>query len=181
MQFSKKNLAIIGLVIILAATNVAFAVLYMTKNVNISGGVATVGAIEVYGADGVTPLLSYGFPLFTGGTYQVFTTDFFINNTGNVAVYVDWNISSSSITWTAWASGYGHMEDSVYKYDFSIYNPDLGDHWAPNDYTYPEYLWLSPGQGQRLQIYFTYYGSPNTPETFTLVMSFYAWDARIPE
>ena len=48
MQFSRKSIAIIALVIILVASNVAFAVLYMTKNLNITGGVSVVGSIELY-------------------------------------------------------------------------------------------------------------------------------------
>jgi hypothetical protein len=68
MHLSRKTIAVIALVIILAATNVALALLYMTKNVNLTGGVSAVGAIEIYQEDGVTPLTSHDFPLFIGGT-----------------------------------------------------------------------------------------------------------------
>jgi hypothetical protein len=176
MQFSKKNIAIVALVLILAASNIAFAVLYMTKNVSISGGVATAGAIEIYDSDGTTPLTSYDFPLFTGGTSQGFTRNFFVNNTGNTPVYVYWNISSSSITWAVHVNGYDHMENGV-KYSFIIINPDTMYGWSPNDFPTPEALYLGVGEGQLRQIGLYYSGEPNTAETFTLVMSFYAQDA----
>lgn len=175
MQSSKKNMAIIALVIILAASNVALAVLYMTKNVNISGGVSVLGAIELYEEDGVTPFTSYDFPLFTGGTVGNFFKYFFINNTGNQPVYVYWNISSSSITWGADAFGYYHAEGGYGKYYFQLYNATTT--FAPKEYVTPGVIHLDVGAGQRCYILLNYQGSPNTAETFTLVMTFYAQDA----
>jgi len=67
MKLSKKQLALIALVIVLVISNIAFAVLYMTRDVTITGGVSTVGSIEVYKDDGTTLLTSIDFPNFTGG------------------------------------------------------------------------------------------------------------------
>ena len=91
----KQFLAIIALMLMLITSSVAFAVLYMTKSVTITGGVSVVGAIEVYDEDGVTPLTDYDFSLFTGGTPESLQKYFFINNMGNQPVYVYWNISST--------------------------------------------------------------------------------------
>jgi hypothetical protein len=177
MQFSKRNMAIIALVIILVASNVAFAVLYMTKNVNISGGVAAVGAIEIYEEDGVTPLTDYDFPLFTAGTLDYYILDFFVNNTGNVPVYVTWNISTSSISWENVGPRYVHLESSVEKYYYTLFEPDYSEYWCPyyDGYT-AEIVVLAVGAGEHIQLLLTYLGSPTTPETFSLVMSFYAKD-----
>lgn len=184
MHLSKKHLAIVALTVILVVTNIAFAVLYMTKSVNISGGVIeAVGAIEVYDSDGVSPLASCDFPLFTaGGTWTGFTKNFFINNTGSQPVYVYWNISSSSIVWKPWMDvGYYHSEGTVeIKYSFKIFSswtPDPIHEWTPNDGTTPEALYLGVDAGKQLQISLGYSGNPATAETFTLVMSFYAQDA----
>lgn len=177
MQFSRKTIAIIALVIILVASNVAFAVLYMTKNVNITGGVSVVGSIELYEDDGVTPFTSYDFPLFIGGQSESFDIYFFINNTGNQPVYIYWNISSSSIVWFAESQGYGyiHNENGDAKYGFGLWNA-TGDDWSPNGYVTPDALYIGVGEGQRIRMHLGYTGAPNTPETFTLVASFYAQD-----
>ncbi len=179
MKLSRKQLALIALAIALIISNITLAVLYMTKDVDITGGVSVVGAIEVYDDDGVTLLTSYEFPNFTGGVGASAFKNFFINNTGNQPVYVYWNISSSSITWIANAQGYGGYSPTL-KYYFNImtsWSPDPADNWAPNDYTTPEALYLGVGEGKELRINHQYTGSPNTAEVYSLVMSFYAEDA----
>lgn len=179
MQFSRKTIAIIALVIILAASNVAFAVLYMTKNVNITGGVSAVGAIEIYQEDGVTPLTSYDFPLFTGGTAGPQYLDFFVNNTGNQPVYVTWNISASSISWEIALDGHRHWENSVIKYWCQLYREEIpGSYWYPYTTGTPqETVFLAVGAGIKIRLWLTYTGQPATAETFSLVISFYAKDS----
>jgi hypothetical protein len=89
MRLSKKQLAIIALVICLASSSVTYAVLFMARHVDFSGGIiATEGTIEVYDDDGTTPLTAYDFSLFTGGIADYKYKAFFINNTGTVPVYV---------------------------------------------------------------------------------------------
>lgn len=179
MQFSKKNLAIIALVIILAASNVAFAVLYMTKNLNITGGVATMGAIMVYSDDGITPLTDFDFPLATPGVGLSYTLHFFINNTGNSPVYVYYNISSSSIGWTPDSYGYTHQEGGYTKYYLRplIWYPAYGDYWSPREILPPESVFLNTGYGREVELEYMYSGIPNTAETFSFVFTFYAENA----
>ena len=182
MHFSRKHLAIIALVVILAVTNVTLAVqLYMTKSVNISGGVQTVGTIEVYDEDGTTPLTSYDFPLWNPGEGGLLTKNFFINNTGNVMVYVYWNISSSSIVWTQdyGGEGYENMEDSYIKYTFYMYkNYAEAQRWRPDEaWASPNAVGLDVGKGKMVTMELLYTGEPATAGTFTLVTSFYARNA----
>ena len=164
-----------ALVVVLAATNIALAVLYMSKNVNISGGVSAVGAIQVYDMDGITPLTGYDFPLFSMGTQESLSRYFFINNTGNQPVYVSWNISSSSIEWSIVNNEYCHFEDSTMKYKFLTEQrlpSALYQWWAPNTS-----LYLGVGEGKQVQNHLWYSGEPMTAEIFTLMLTFYAQDA----
>lgn len=181
MKLSKKQLALIALVIVLVIGNIAFAYLYMTRDVTITGGVSTIGSIEVYDDDGVTEWTSYNFPNFTGGVAATAHKHFFINNTGNQPVYVYWNISSSSITWISNVNGYGgYSPFPSHKYNFFIataWPPDTLDYWASNNYTTPEALYLDVGEGKELRIVHQYTDSPVTAESYSLVMSFYAEDA----
>lgn len=173
-------MAIVALVVILAITNVSLAVLYMTKNVNISGGVQTVGAIEVYDEDGVTLLTSYDFPLWNPGEAGILTKTFFINNTGSVDVYVYWNISSSSIVWTGdlTGEGYEHIEGTDVKYAFRMYKGYAGTTiWRPDaEFTTPNYRSVEVGIGRTATMELEYSGIPATAETFTFVISLYARD-----
>ena len=178
MHLSRKHLAIIVLATILVVTNIAFAVLYMTKNLNISGGVQTVGAIEVYDSDGVTPLTSYDFPRWNPGEGGTLTKKLFINNTGNVPVYVYWNISSSSIVWTgdSTATCYEHIEGIDIKYTFRMYKT-YGDIFKPDaEFTTPSYRNVDIGIGREVNMELVYSGIPATAETFTFVVTFYARD-----
>ena len=178
IHLSRKQFAFVALVAILAATNIGLAVLYMTKNVSISGGVQTVGSIEVYDEDGVTPLTSYDFPLWAPGEAGVLTKTFFINNTGSVDVYVVWNISSSSIVWTGDSAGQGyeHIEGTDVKFTFRMYKGQQYDAiWRPDaDFTTPNYRSVEVGIGRIVTMELAYSGIPATAETFTLVISFYA-------
>ncbi len=80
MKLSKKHLALIALVIVLVISNIAFAVLYMTRSVDFTGGVSVVGDLEVFKDDGTTLLTSFDFTNFTGGVAKGYTLPFFINN-----------------------------------------------------------------------------------------------------
>lgn len=172
MKLSKKQLALIALVIVLVISNVAFAVLYMTRDVTITGGVSVVGSIEVYEDDGVTVLTSFDFDNFTGGVAQMPTLDFFINNTGNQPLYVYWNISTSSIAWSKVTEVYRHSEAATHKYTFAIYNATF-DFWTPDT----EARILEVDQSIQETFELTYTGDPVTAGTFSLTVTFYAKDA----
>lgn len=169
---------LITLVAILVISNLGFAILYMTKNVNISGGVQALGAIEVYDEDGVTPLTSYDFSLFTPGEAGVLNKTFFINNTGSVDLYVKWNISSSSIVWTGDlpGEGYEHIEGTDVKYSFRMYKGYPGTNiWRPDaPFTTPNYRSVEVGIGRIVSMELEYSGIPATAGTFTFVISLYA-------
>lgn len=181
MKISKKQLTILlGIIVVLAISNVAVALYYMSRSVDITGGVDTVGSIEVYDDDGVTVWTNYDFPNFTGGSASNYVKDFFINNTGNQPVYVYWNISSSSLSWSSLESGYVYYESAVLKYSFDImiaWPPATPDYWSPNDYTTPESLYIPVGEGKPLRIVHQYTGNPTTAETYSLTITFYAEDA----
>ena len=165
-----------GIVILLLFSSTVSAALYLTKLVDASNNVSVYGAIEVYGSDGNSPLTSYCFPLFTGGTAETFLKGFFINNTGSQTVSVYWNVTSSSVSWQVRATPFPDMydcyEDNIRKYSFGIRQDSMAsaDYWSPEGET----VLLGVGTGIRLQFELYYTGEPNTAETFTMVISFCA-------
>jgi hypothetical protein len=163
------------LIIVLVIINIAFATLFLTKRAGAGNVVSVVGAIEVYDSDGISPLTSYDFPLFIGGIADTFLKNLFVNNTGNQPVYVCWNISTSSIAWEARTpnlDAYDHYEDDTRKYGFAIRQ----DFSTPTDYWHPnrEAIFLGVSEGIKLRLELHYTGEPNTAETFTMTISFYA-------
>jgi len=172
MKLSKKKLALIALVVALAIGNITLAILYVTRDVDITGGVSVIGSIEVYQDDGTTLLTNIDFDNFTGGVLQTYSTTFFINNTGNQPVYVYWNISTSSIAWFKGGAGYQYNEAATTKYTFSIHNA-TADYWTPDT----EARILLVDQAVSEEIGFYYSGDPKTAETFSFTVTFYAEDA----
>jgi hypothetical protein len=176
MKLSKKQLALIALVVVLAISNIAFAVLYETRNVDFTGGVSVIGDIEVFRDDGTTVLTSFDFPNFTGGVAYTHQLDFFINNTGNQPLYVYWNISTStstsSVAWSIQIDHYRGYEAAAHKYSFSIYN-GTSDFWTPDT----EARMIPVGQRIQERFELMYIGDPATAETFSLTVTFYARDA----
>ena len=182
MQLSKKRIAIIVLILTLVATNAALAYQYMNRDVAISGGVATSGAIAVYNQDRETPLTSVDFPDFTAYPPHTHNQVFFVNNTGNVAVNVYWYISyGNPNNWSIESGGQAYIftESAQTKYRFSINNHVLPDGsqgtgvWNP-DPTGTQTLTIGVGQGTKLSIDLIHYLAVNTPGTFSFVLSFYA-------
>ena len=171
MKLSKKQLALIGLVIVLVITNITFAVLYMTRDVTITGGVSTVGSIEVYEDDGTTLLTNIDFENFTGGVAHTNEQIFFVNNTGNQPVYAYWNISSSSIIWEVGAVGYVHKPGGLDKYTFTISNATYHA-WLPNT----QGVLIDVDEGAWFTFHLGYTGDVKTAETFSLTVTFYAQD-----
>jgi hypothetical protein len=55
--------------------------------------------------------------------------------------------------------------------------PTTTDLWTPNDYSTPESLYIPVGEGKPLRINHQYTGEPNTAETYSLTITFYAEDA----
>ena len=173
MKLTKKRLALIALVVALAIGNITFAILYMTRDVNITGGISTIGSIEVYQDDGVTVLTSFDYDNFTGGVAQsLYGPDFFINNTGNQPLYVYWNISASSIAWENTSTGYHYLEAAVMKYQFHIRN-GTADFWTPNT----EARIIPVDQAISEEMILSYSGSNKTAEAISFTVTFYAKDA----
>jgi hypothetical protein len=170
----KKSILIIAAFVILILINVTFAVLYLTRDVNITGGVSVNGDMQVYDDDGVTVLTSFDFTNFTGGVSEEKEQVFFINNTGNQPLYVYWNISASSlpIDWNIDTYYYRYYEDYSYlKYTFAIDN--VTDFWIPESDA------REIPVGESIQEIFSlwYSGNPVTAETFSMTVTFYARDA----
>ena len=182
VHLSKKRIAIIVLILTLVATNVALAYQYMNRDVAISGGVATSGAIAVYNLNGVTPLTSVDFPDFTADEPHSYNQVFFFNNTGNVAVNVYWYISiGNPNNWSIEPGGQAYIftESAQTKYRFSINNHVLPDGsqgtgvWNP-DPTGTQVLTIGVRQGAKFSIDLLHYVAVNTPGDFSFTLSFYA-------
>jgi hypothetical protein len=163
------------IIIALSFSSFFLAALYFTKHVDAGSGVSADGSIEVYDSDGASPLTSYDFPLFTGGSAETLLKDFFIINAGNQPVSVYWNVTASSVSWevsaTPLADMYNCYEDSIWKYSFGIRQDFTAsaDYWHPNG----EAVFLDVGARIGLQFELYYTGEPNTAETFTMATSFY--------
>ncbi len=181
IHLSRKQWAIVAVIIALVATNITLAYEYMNKDVTISGGVKTVGAIAVYKEDGITELTTIAIPLFEGST-QTNTTMFYIKNTGNVQANVYWLMSSSSpAQWSIESGGAGYLykENSADKYRLSVNkqilpdgSPGGGAVWAP-DPAGTQFFVIGPGQSAKVAMDLVHYMAVNTPGTFSFVLSFY--------
>lgn len=163
------------LIVILVMSNIIFATLYFSKQVDAKNGITVIGEIEVYDSDGISPLTSYNFPLFVGGTNETFNKNFFINNTGNQPVSVYWNISTSSIDWEVKKSldFYEYYEnEKECKYSFGIRQDSLLtiDYWHPNT----EALFLDVNNEKNLHFELSYSGESISSETFSMTITFYA-------
>ena len=164
------------LIVILVVINFIFTPILFIKNVDSYNGITVIGDIEVYDSDGVSPLTSYDFPLFAGGTSDIFHKHFFVNNTGNQPVLVYWNISASSIDWKVKKSYelYDHYENDEHKYSFGI-SQDSSltiDYWYPNT----EALFLGVDNGKNLHFELFYSGESIFSETFSMTITFYAME-----
>jgi hypothetical protein len=171
MKFHTDHQKLIGILVVI---NIIFTPLFFIKHVNSYNGITVIGEIEVYDSDGISPLTSYDFPLFSGGTSDTFHKHFFIKNTGNQPVSVYWNISESSINWNLKKSLnlYKYYENGVCKYSFGIPQESLltTDYWQPNT----EALFLGVDDGKNLHFELFYTGETISSETFRLTISFYA-------
>ena len=171
----KKSIVIIVAIVSLLLVNITLAVLYVTRDVNITAGVSVTGNIEVYEDDGVTVLTSIDFTNFTGGVAEEQEQVFFINNTGNQPVYVYWNVSASNLPMPDWDLGpyyYSYYEDyEDFKYTFAIDN--VTDFWVPESQARE----IPVGESIQEIISLWYSGNPVTAETFSLTVTFYARDA----
>ena len=183
MQITKKLLATAALILTLSSTTIAFAVLYMNKDVTVSGGVAASGTIAIYKEDGTTEMTTIPIPLFQGAT-NTNTTFFWIKNIGNMPVAVYWNISNAAPnSWTIDIPGGGQAylftETTQTKYRLTIdniLNPDGSGGtgvWNP-DPTGNQAVNLNAGQTAKFALELLHYQDVNTPGTFSFVLSFYA-------
>lgn len=182
ISLGRKQAGLLALVIVLIATNIAFAAWLVTRNITMTGGVETVGDIKVYNQDGTQEVSAFNFALFTGGTSATQNIFFRIKNTGNTPALVEWKISSSPITWTVDTEYskdyYRHIVGTDTKYTLKINKqPPLNGIWAPQDATDPsaaEQITLAVGEYAILALELYYNGAVNIAETFSLTVSFYA-------
>lgn len=181
MKLSKRQIAIVALILTLASTNVALAAVYMNRDVMITGGVASSGTIEIYEEDGQTIMNSIAYPLFQGST-NTYNHFFWVKNIGNLPVAVYWNISNANpSSWSieSGAQAYIFTENSQTKYRFVINDKILPDGsqgsgvWNP-DPTGTQAVTLGVGQGAEYSIDLLHYTTVSTPGTFSFVLSFYA-------
>ena len=170
----------IKLILALIISSLILATLYSTKQAQATNKIVTVGEITLYHENGSTQMTSYNFPLFTGGTPETYSKWFFIKNTGKQPLQISWSITASSIPWNTKAkhhpNGYDHYEGKIYKYSFRIRQDSKkqGDYLAPEK----EKIHINGGKEAKLRFELTYTGKPNTPETFTLTVSFTATKAE---
>ncbi len=170
------------MVLTLLATNIALAAVYMTKTVTITGGVQETGTIEVYQEDGTTTLNTLTIPEFQGTTHSNYTY-FFVNNTGNMPVKVNWTITNPNPTgWTidADSQGYIFTETTKTKYSFSINNqvnpdgnPGTGK-WLPDPAGTTQTVTIPVGKGAKFSFDLIHYEAVNTPGDFSFGLSFTA-------
>jgi hypothetical protein len=153
----------------------------MNRDVMITGGVKSVGTIEIYENDETTIMNGFGFPEFEG-TYQSDNHFFWIKNTGNQQVEVYWKISTANPNnWeiSLDTGNYVYKENSQNKYNFVISNqigtdgnPATGL-WNPDPNGNIVVL-LGAGQKAKFAMTLSHNIAINTPGSFSFVLSFYA-------
>lgn len=175
MKLTRKQIIVITVVVaVFMSINIVFALTHMDKSLKLSGGVrhAEMG-IEIFDEDGVIPLEDFNFPKFPEGIENTYYKTFFINNTGDFPVSVEWNIETSTLDWTLIDDEYyAYFEDtsevkSVLKYEFKvfIYWDGIVVDWYPEG---NHYLTLDVGQGVRGRLLLRYTGEPSTLDKFKL-------------
>ncbi len=176
----KKTVGIVALVLTLLTTNIALAIVYMTKTVTITGGVAETGTIEVYQENAETILNTIDIPLFQGGINSNYTF-FWINNTGNMDVKINWEITNPDPTgWTTDSQGYIFTENTNTKYTFTINNqinpdgtPGTGK-WLPDPTGTTQTITIPVGKAAKFSMDLYHYETVNTPGDFSFGLSFTA-------
>ena len=166
----------IKLILILIICSTASAVFCFVEQVQATNKVVTIGEIKLYHEDGSTQMTSYNFPQFDGGMPSTCSKWFFIRNTGKQPVEISWSLTESSIPWNMKTIGYEYYETNICKYSFGLRQDSKGD----GDYLAPEEksILLNCGEEAKLCFELIYTGRPNTPEIFTLTVSFYATRAE---
>lgn len=183
MHLTKKYTAVIAILLVLFAANAALAIMYLNKDVAISGGVASTGSIALYKENGETTLTSIDFPVFTANPPHSHSQWFFINNTGNMPIVVYWDISNCiPNNWSKDLDGnaYVFSENGDSKFRFSINKTIVPDgstgFWKPG-LSSLNGLAIGVGQAAKLNIDLLHYVNVTMPGTFSFVLSFYAYDA----
>jgi hypothetical protein len=189
IKISKKlGIVIASLVVLSMCSSIAFAALYLNERMKLTGGVRPpVLSFALFDDDGVTPLERFDFPTFVAGKASNHWKYFYLNNTGDDSLVFGWNIPDTSITWTRAGNeidGYYYIHEEavdsvkVVKYEFEI---------LVLPYLSPEFvrfgaesflLTLGAGEGVPCLIRFTYWGKPETKETFNWQPNFFAAEAE---
>jgi hypothetical protein len=178
----KKTAGIVALVLTLLSTNIALAIVYMTKTVTITGGVAETGTIEVYQENAETTLTTIAISQFQGTTHSNYTY-FWINNTGNMPVKINWEITNPNPTgWTIDTPNQGYIftENTNTKYTFSINNqinpdgtPGTGK-WLPDPTGTTQTITIPVGKAAKFSMDLIHNQAVNTPGDFSFGLSFTA-------
>ena len=151
----------------------------MTKNVTVTGGVATSGTIETYEEDQTTTMTAIAMPDFPATSDQSINHFFWIKNTGNVQVKVYWYISSGNPSWSldTGTQTYISQENSQTKFRLAISNQQNPDgsqgtgYWNP-DPSGNQVVTLDTGQSAKFALTMTHFAAVNTPGQFNFVLSF---------
>ena len=166
----KKRRIQLAVCLVALACLVGFVLAQTWNNVPLSfnGGISAVGSIAVYGSDGVTSFSGFTFPNFTVIGNQ--NVPFYVNNTGNTAVNVVWNLTSGSYAWNNSLLAY---ESADHVFQVYLYK-DSG----LTQQVYPTsgaVTTLSIAKGARLELWLVFQIiSTSTPETSTFGVTLWA-------
>jgi len=153
---------------VLALSSITLAAFCLAGPAAAQNIVTTAGEIAITNEDG-SPFARHDFTLFTPGIPERCTRTFYIENTGNRHVSIEWELTSSTIQWQQKSQKYCYYENGIQKYTLGILLKE-------EKYFKPErqQLHLNPQEETKLKLELAYAGRPNSPETFTLTLTFTA-------
>ncbi len=176
MHLNNKQWAIVAILLSLVGANIAIAAWVVTRTLDITGGVAVQGNIQLYDEIGSQIITGFNFDEFTvSGTQNLL---FQIRNTGNTPAVVTWDLTDTSIVWNLNTNYFTHDHDTQNQFTLRMNKRSpLEGIWAPAPSSLPaadKQITLQPGEAAPVAVQLDYSGTPNTPETFSLKMSFTA-------
>ena len=168
MQKRRKIQLAVCLVALACLVGYVVAQAWNNVPLTFNGGISAVGSIAVYGSDGVTSFTGFTFPNFTAIGNQ--NVSFYVNNAGNTAVNVVWNLTSGAYTWNNSLLAY---ETSDHVFQVYVYKDS-----AFTQQVYPTsgaVTTISIAKGARQQLWLVFQvTSTDTPKISTFGITLWA-------
>ena len=138
MKIKKTSLAIVALIVCVSLLSTAFAMLYMSRNVNFTATIATNGNFKIYS----DALCTQEFTTQDWTSIDVSSIDFvykqtvYLKNLGNAPLKLSWQMSQLNGWIPNTSPRYIRNSGNMQFFSFLHASTD-GGRWIPMDCTYP--------------------------------------------